>query len=81
MKKLWQWSYTGPKGAFHGEVLSVDPRDALSRTLTADTETGLLFGEMHGIPLDVLADAPGNADDRLEIIRDGFTLNLWQMPI
>lgn len=58
----WRWSLTSPKGQFTGAVQAMDPRDALSRTLTSITPAGNLLGIEHAIPVAVIDEAPGNAD-------------------
>lgn len=75
-KAFWTWKFEGRKGRLKGRVLAMDPRDALSRMLTAETPAGRLFGDEHGIPVDVLIAAPGNADTTLEVAGDGFVIQL-----
>lgn len=75
-KAFWTWKFDGRKGRFSGRVLALDPRDALSCMLTSETPSGRLFGDEHGISVDVLAAAPGNADTTLEVAGDGFVIQL-----
>lgn len=47
---------------YWGTVVAIDPRDALSRGLTAKLPNGVLVGEAFAIPVDVIQQAPGNFD-------------------
>lgn len=76
LQKNWAWSLVSAIGTAQGSVLGVDPRDALSRMLTSQAEGCRLLGEVHGIPVDVIDEAPGNADTVLEIRRDTFSIRL-----
>lgn len=78
-KAHWLWHLTGAHGPLHGYVEAIDPRDALSRALTAETGSGRLLGEEHGIPVAVLDGAPGNADTKYEVSGDGFTLRVLKV--
>lgn len=62
MKTLWRWQVSSIKGVSDGFLLARDLRDAVSRALTNQATATELVGQMHGIPVDVLNEAPGNAD-------------------
>lgn len=76
LKQRWSWSlvFEGEQ-ELRGDTFGQDPREALSRLLTSEKD-GVLFGEKHSIPIDVLHEAPGNADVTLTIKRDNFTLTI-----
>lgn len=74
MTSTWLWSYRSANGSFGGSVAGCDPRDAVARVLTSTTSAGRLFGEEHGIPLDVLDEAPGNGDSQYTANGQGFSL-------
>lgn len=75
-KAQWAWTYTGPKGEFSGHVEAVDPRDALSRALTAETASGQPFGQEHGVLIDVLAEATANASIQYAMAGEGFVMHV-----
>lgn len=72
----WRWSYRGLHGEHHAYVRAVDPRDALSRALTTQLPSGALIGERLGIPVDVLAGAPGNADTSYSVHEEDFVMRV-----
>lgn len=76
----WVWSVTSKKGtlagAFFGEVIAIDPRDALSRALTSDAGNGQFVATVCGIPIDVIAEAPGNFDTTLDIHLEHVAIKL-----
>lgn len=72
----WAWLLIGKKGEVSGYVHAIDPRDALSRALTSETASGRLLGEEQGIPVEVLQQAPCNADEVCEVSGEGFSLKL-----
>lgn len=72
----WYWEFFGPKGGFNGNVLAVDPRDAVARALTSETPSGLLFGDEHEVPVDVLDRVPANADKEYTLTGDRFVLRV-----
>lgn len=77
VREPWRWRICDATGVEHsGTVLAVDPRDALSRALTADAPEGYLLGETLGISYDLLRDIPANGDE-------GFVANIdqWQLSV
>lgn len=72
----WNWALTSPKGQFTGTVHAMDPRDALSRALTSITPAGNLLGIEHAIPVTVIDEAPGNADNVYEVEGDTFSITV-----
>ena len=77
-KAKWAWALTSTKGCCSGEVLAVDPRDAVSRALTSETSAGKLLGEEFAIPVDALAQVPANFLKHYELQGDGFRLRVDQ---
>ncbi|WP_157639882.1 hypothetical protein [Burkholderia ubonensis] len=77
MKAHWLWELTGSKGERHGYVQAIDPRDAVSRAFTSNTESGRLLGDELGpSTFDILHDAPGNFDSEFAGTGDGFTIRV-----
>lgn len=76
-KPLWLWKLTSAHGQCEGAIRGVDPRDALTRMLTyvAINEHQFL-GEKHGIPVDVIDQAPGNGDRTFHAKGDGWSIDL-----
>jgi len=72
----WAWEIRSDKGLNSGTVCAMDPRDALSRMLTSPLSDGRLLGEAHQVPVDVLAEAPGNFEQRLRIVTDRYRIRL-----
>lgn len=70
----WAYIITVNAERTHGEVLAVDPRDALSRTLTSVNAEGVMYGKALGLSADVLHDAPANAVEEYAIDVPGGTL-------
>jgi len=77
-KAKWAWALTSTKGRCSGEVMAVDPRDAVSRALTSETATGKLVGEAHAIPVEVIAQVPANFSQQYELLGAGFRLCVEQ---
>lgn len=77
-KAKWAWALTSTKGRCSGEVMAVDPRDAVSRALTSETAAGKLVGEAYSIPVDVLNEVPANFSPRYEVLGTGFRLCVEQ---
>ncbi len=75
-KASWRWTHSGIHGEHHGYVDAVDPRDALSRALSAKSPSGLLFGEELDIPVDVLVRAPANADPSYSARGLGYSITV-----
>jgi len=63
-------------GVSVGEVIAIDPRDALSRALTADAGNGQLVAEICRVPIDVIDNAPGNGDTTLDIELEHLMIKL-----
>lgn len=78
-KAHWAWMFFGPTSQCNGYVQAVDARDALSRALTSETSSGRLFGDEHGIPVDVLHNAPGNTDTAYDLEGEGFRMHLQKV--
>lgn len=75
----WRWTFINRHVQLHGQVLAVDPRDALSRVLTSSTATGNLFGIEHEIPISVLDDAPANGNKQLELTVGNIKIYLQKL--
>ncbi|WP_425952948.1 hypothetical protein [Ralstonia pseudosolanacearum] len=76
----WVWSIVGKRGKFFGvlfgEVIAVDPRDALSRALTSAAGKDSLVAEVCNVPVEVLDEAPCNGDTSLDIELEHLTIKL-----
>lgn len=65
-KTTWFWTLIGGGIRATGSVSAVDPRDAISQSLTSNAPDGQLYGVSLGMPLDFIDEAPGNYDDFFE---------------
>ncbi|KWU26380.1 hypothetical protein [Burkholderia cenocepacia] len=80
MRITWRWSYKARDISLNGIIEGIDLRDAVSRILTQDVGEGRLFGQVHGISVDILLQAPGNFERTLVISEKGFVLEVHAMP-
>lgn len=72
---------TESHGVFIGEVIAMDPRDALSRALTTHAGNGMMIGQYCNVPDDVILDAPGNFDTSYEIALEHVEIKVCKVSL
>lgn len=64
---MWKFCVRNATESLRLDVPAVDPRDAVSKGLTARHSRGKLVGHHFEVPISVLQSAPGNADTSFSI--------------
>lgn len=77
----YHWQFSNKRGHFSGYLDAVDPRDAVSRVMTQSVAfSSLLFGQEYGVPIEVIDDAPGNAQCRIyQSEQDGYSIRVIRL--
>ena len=63
----WIYTLIGNGQLITGEVAAIDPRDAVSRTLTTSNADGKMHGQHLGVDINLLSAVPANFDKFYEV--------------
>lgn len=75
-KKFWTWTLFTNGHTVQGNVWAVDPRDAASRALCSNGQSGKLVGDEYAIPVECIQDFPANDQTDFELREEGFSLRV-----